>query len=124
MHACMHSKVTKTDFLDCHFFFKFGTASYFSTNYTYFSFICCTSMHLNGRGTWEVTPRLFFELCNFFQLRPQSDIKELGVKWKKKLLVCTACMRGTCVLFLHRDAVKVWNWGQGSLAPGRDTDLC
>lgn len=36
----------------------------------------------------------------------------------------TACMCGTCVLFLQEDAVKVWNWGQGSLAPGHDTDLC
>lgn len=31
-------------------------------------------------------------------------------------------MCGTAELFLYEDAMKVWNWGQGSLAPGHDTD--
>ena len=65
------------------------------------------------------------ELHHSSPLGPQCDIKvDLSVSRKKKVLVFTACMCGKCVLFLNRDAVKVWNWGQGSLAPGRDTDLC
>ena len=79
---------------------------------------------------WQIASHLLTDMnC---AVSPCLDLS-LRLKWisitpekkkKKKVLVFTTCMCGTCVLFLYRDAVKVWNWGQGSLAPGRDTDLC